>query len=303
MPELVVSNADRVIYPDDGFTKGDVVEHYRRVGAMMLPHIRDRPLTLKRFPKGIHHKGFFQKNAGRHFPDFIDRIEMPKRNGVTCHPAVKSGEGLTYLANQGTIAFHMPLSQRPDLGRPDRMVLDLDPAEGDTHSARRAAWAAKLMLDAIGIESAPMVTGSKGYHVVVALKPAATCQSVATAARTLAAVMIQDNPSLLTEAFRKKRRDGRVFVDWMRNGFGATVVAPWSLRPLPTAPVAVPIAWDDLDATAPNAFTLETVASRLESGDPILQLEPAEPTSLIHAAAALADERKLELEPFDRFRS
>jgi bifunctional non-homologous end joining protein LigD len=303
MAKYVVSHGDRVIYPGAGYTKADVVAHYERVADAMLPHLTGRPLTLVRHPKGIGSKGFFQKNAARHYPSFIDRIELPKRGGVTAHPAVSTREGLAYLANQGTISFHVPPGRVPHLGQPDRLVFDFDPPEGGFESARRAAWHAKALLDSLNVTSTPMVTGSKGYHVVIALEPTANSGAMTQVARKFAAVMIQRHPDILTEAFRKERREGRVFVDWMRNGMRATVVAPWSLRPRPGAPVAVPITWSELDATAPDAFRLPAVAERLAMGDPLVALEATDPAVLIAAAAELADDAGIVLEPFDRFRS
>jgi len=303
MPKLTVSNPDRIIYPDAAYTKGDVVAHYERVADSMLPHVTGRPLTLERFPKGIGAKGFFQKNAGRHFPSFIERIELPKQGGVTQHPAVSTVEGLVYLANQGTIAFHIPLGRAPDLRCPDRMVFDFDPPEGGFEAARSAAWAAKELLDSLSVPSVPLVTGSKGYHVVVALTPTVRSDVVVETARKLAAVMVRRHPDALTEAFRIERREGRVFVDWIRNGFGATVIAPWSLRPRPRASVAVPISWNELDATPPDAFVLPDIEERLKLGDPLIALEATDPAELATAATAMADELEIVLEPFDRFRS
>ena len=293
---IEVSNADRVLFPRAGVTKGDVVAHYYRVAPAMLPHVVDRPLTLVRYPRGLAGQGFFQKNAAKHYPeDLIGRIEMPRRKGVTVHPAASTADALAYLANQGTIEFHIPLATRHDRFKQDRLVIDLDPDEGDAARAREAAWACKELFDALGVETAPMVTGSKGYHFVARLSPSA---SVTGTAHKLAAILLKRHPELLTNEFLKENRAGRVLVDWMRNSSLATVVAPWSLRAREGATVAVPIGWHELDAIAPDAFTIR---DDLQRADHLLRLTPTDPEPLARAVDEIVDEENIELEYIDRF--
>lgn len=297
-----VSNPDRVLFPGAGFTKADIVEYYERIGAAMLPHVSGRPLTLERYPRGIGAKGFMQKNAAKHFPDFIGRIELPKSDGTTTYPLVETPEGIAYLANQGTITFHVWTSRLPDLWHADRLIMDLDPAEGDPAAARAATRIIGSMLDDLGITSAPMATGSKGYHVFAAIEPTLEADVLGLLSRQLAHLAAHAHPDLLTTEFRKENRKGRVFVDWLRNQPGSTGVAPWSLRPRTGAPVAVPITWAELETTAPDEWRLDTIDKRV-GVDPILELVPQDLGDLIEPVARQIDDAGIVLATFDRFRS
>lgn len=296
---MEVSSADRVIYPDTGVTKGDVVAYYAAVGERMLPHAADRPLTLERYPKGIADKGFMQKNAGRHFPDFIKRKEMPKREGVTIHPVVDTAEGIAYLANQGTLTFHAPASTAEDVYLPARMVLDLDPSVDDTSKTRAAAEATKEFLDALELPSFLLATGSKGYHLVVPVRDT-TFEDTGLLAHRIATLLATQHPDLLTYEFLKKDRGSRVLVDWMRNGWWATSVVPWSLRPKPGAPVAVPLAWDQLPDHGPGDVDLFAAFDR---ADPWPDLTTREVTidGAADAAELAMDTAGIELKVVDRF--
>lgn len=297
-----ISSPERVIFPDAGLKKRDVVEHYLRVGDKMLLHVRGRPLTLERFPKGIGAKGFMQKNAGEHFPAFIRRIPVQHHHRVTHYPAVDTVEGLAYLANQGTVTFHVWTSREPDLGRADRVVFDLDPPEGGFEGARRAAQRVRELLAELELPCSPVATGAKGYHVVTVIEPRHDGPLVAKFTRNVSALLTMRYPDALTSEFRKSKRKGRVFVDWLRNQGGATVVAPWSLRPRPQAPVAVPIRWSEIEDTPPDRFTLRTVAERLDVDDPITLARAVDASAAIERAQQLADAAGIVHEPFDRFR-
>jgi bifunctional non-homologous end joining protein LigD len=299
-----VSNPDKVIFPDAGLTKRDLVGYYEDVGPAMLPHIAGRPLTLERYPNGIGAKGFMQKNASKHFPEYIHRVEVPRRDGSTTHPVVTSVAGITYLANQGTVTFHVPTVRIEQLFVPDRFIVDLDPAEGDTESARLATEVTGAFLAEYGLASIPMTTGGDGYHTVVPIEPGLGTSAVGEIAQAAAALLEYRHPGLLTTHFRKERRKGRVFVDWLRNRAGQTGVAPWSLRARPGAPAAVPITWDELEDTAPDGWSLATAPAQPQP-DPLLALA-ATPSDLRAAGEAILTEaaaRGVELAAFDRFRS
>ncbi len=299
-----VSSPGKVMFPDAGLTKADLVGHYERAGGRMVAHVAGRPLTLHRFPGGITSKGFLQKNAADHYPASIRRVEVPKREGgVTIYPVVEEAEDLAYLANQNTVTFHIWTSRLPDLERPDRVIFDLDPADGDWEAARLAAAAVRDYLDAIGLPTAPMTTGSNGYHLVSRIEPEVHVDELSDFARTAAALVARRHPDLLTDEFRIDKRKGRVYVDWLRNRFGQTGVAAWSVRARPGAPVAVPFRWDELGDTLPRRWTLTDVATRLELPDPIAELAAVDAAPALEAVAAQAEEAGLELEPFDRFRS
>lgn len=264
MPKLTVSNPDRVIFPDASVTKADVVAHYQRVAPRMLDFAAGRPLTLQRFPRGIKAPGFMQKNAGEHFPDSIGRYTVPKQDGgTTTYPVVTEADDIAYLANQGTLTFHMWLADTDAPEHPDWLVLDLDPEGGDVNGARHATAAVRELLAEFKTDAFAVATGSKGFHVWVPLAGKLGYDEVATAARALAELAALRDPERLTVEFLKRDRRGRVFVDWLRNAPGATVVVPFSLRPTPMASVAVPIAWDELATAAPDGWRIGDIDDRL----------------------------------------
>ncbi len=253
------------MFPDDGLTKLDVVEHYRRVGDRMLEFCGGRPLTLQRFPRGIDAKGFMQKNAVDHFPESIRRLPVPKRDGgETQYPVVDRPEDLAYLANQNTVTFHMWTSSAARPGRPDWMVIDLDPEAGDRRGVREATGLIRTVLRSFDLEGFPVATGSKGFHVWVPLDGELGFDDVGLTARALAGLATIEAPDLVTTEFLKKNREGRVFVDWLRNGPIATVVVPFSLRPRPGAPVAVPLRWEELAQSAPDRWHLRDLDDRFD---------------------------------------
>jgi len=296
-----ISSPDRIVYPESNTTKAEVVGHYSAVGDRMLPHVARRPLTLERFPEGVSGKGFMQKNASEYFPDFIGRFEVPRVDGSTTHPVIYDVAGLEYLANQNTISFHAPPTTCDDSTHPDRLIIDLDPAEDSGASARESAWATKALFDELGLPSVPVATGSKGFHITAATGRGLTVAEASEFGQLAAALLAARHPDLLTIEFRKANRAGRVFCDWLRNRGGATTVVPWSLRPRRRPSVAVPITWRELNDVTPAGFKL----GRLPTADPLQELLGA-PGNIgaaftrIRALAAAAD---IALEPFDRFRS
>ena len=262
---MEVSHPDRVIFPAAGLTKADVVAHYERVGDHMLHFLSGRPLTLQRFPRGIGAKGFMQKNAGKHFPESIARHVVPKRDGSTTEYAVVTdAKDLAYLANQGTITFHMWTATAAEPDTPAWMILDLDPETEDLDGVRFATNAVRDLLAEFGLHGFVLATGSKGFHVWVPLDGTTRFTEVSRATRALAAMAALRHPEQLTIEFLKKNRRGRVFVDWLRNTGIATVVAPFSLRPRANAPVAVPVRWEELATAQPDQWTLTDLGDRLE---------------------------------------
>ncbi|HEX7099159.1 MAG TPA: non-homologous end-joining DNA ligase [Acidimicrobiia bacterium] len=294
---MKVSHPEKVLYPADGITKGEVVEYYRTVAEAMLVHLRGRPLTLQRFPNGIDEPGFMQKNASKYFPESIERVEVPKEGGTTIHPLCDTPDDLVYLANQNTITFHIWTSRTPDLLRPDRLVLDLDPPKGGD-PPREAARAARKVMEDIGLSPGVMTTGSSGYHVVALIEQEHDYEAIGKVARLLAGVVAARHPDEMTTEFLKKDRAGRVFVDWLRNRWAQSTVCPWSLRPRPGAPVAMPITWEELDDTDPQRWTLRDAPERLDREDP---WPPAKSLDL-DVVEELAEAHDVDAdEPFDRF--
>ena len=267
-----LSHPDKLLFPDDGITKADLASYYERVSEWMLPHIRDRPLSLQHFPDGIGGQGFFHKNVGKHYPDWIRRVEVRKEGGTLVHALATDSDTLPYLVGQNMVTPHVWLSRADKIHQPDRMVVDLDPApETDFTAVRRAARAAGDLLREIGLEPFAQVTGSKGIHVWTPLRRRAGYEDVKDFSNAFASVLAARHPDELTTEFRKAKRDGRILVDVLRNRYAQTAVPPYSVRPRPGAPVATPIEWRELSDSKlrPDRWTVKTVLRRLGTkGDP-----------------------------------
>ena len=299
-----ISSPDKVMFPDAGYTKADLVGYYERASEPIAPHVVGRPLTLHRFPSGIGQKGFLQKNAAGFFPQDIPRVEIPKRDGTTTYAVLESGVRIPYLANLGTVTFHVWTATTADLARPDRLLFDLDPPEDGWRAAATAARLVRTFLGDRGVSAAVMTTGSKGYHVVAPIAPRHDYSVVGRLAQLVAAMLSAQAPEILTDEFRIANRGGRVFVDWLRNRAGQTGVSAWSVRARPGAPVATPLRWDELDDTPPDSFTIANAPDRFGI-DSIVDLA-ATPNDIDAIVAQVAVEAaKLGVEPpqFDRFRS
>jgi bifunctional non-homologous end joining protein LigD len=318
---IQVTHADRIIFPEVNRTKGDLVAYYERIAPRLLPHVLGRPLSIRRYPKGLSAPGFFQKNVPVHYPASIERFAVPRSPAaskkhakraagapapdVTVYPVVHEAEHLAYLANQGAIELHVPTSRVTDGFRPDRIVIDLDPPEGALAAVRQAAKRVRDALAAVTLTTVPVATGSKGYHLVAAITPHIDGETIAAATQKLAALLAADHPNELTAVYRIALRGGRVFVDWMRNNPGATVVAPYSVRARPRASVATPLQWAEIDAHAPDAFTMDDVDRLLDRPDTLADLAASaqDAAPFVSAIDAAFERAGLVLETFDRFRS
>ena len=313
---IEVSHADRIVFPEIGATKGEVVAYYERVAPRLLPHVLGRPLSLRRYPKGLSGKGFFQKNVPDHYPGSITRYAVPrseeasrrhrdedeKARDTTVYPILREVEHVPYVANQGAIELHVPTARVPEW-RADRVVIDLDPPPEGLALVRRAALVVREALEAMGLATIPVATGSKGYHLVASIEPTIAGHALLTAIRQFAALVTERHPDLLTLAFRVKSRGARVFVDWLRNGPMATVVAPYSLRALPSASVALPLAWDEVEHIPPDGFTLRDLEKILDRPDPLADATPSDAHPFVEATGLAFERAGLKLETFDRFRS
>lgn len=301
MTVVKASNPDKVMFPKPGYTKADVVGYYDAVAEHMLPMLLERPLTLHRFPNGVGAKGFMQKNVAKHFPESIERFEVPKQEGgTTVYPVVTETEHIPWLANQGTITFHIWTSTVPDRP-PDWMVLDLDPSpDSGAADVHEVALLVRDVLTEFDLTAHPVATGSKGFHLWMRLSGDDDHHRVAAANRALAGLVAVRHPEVATTEFLKKDRRGRVFVDWLRANRGATVVAPFSLRATATASVAVPVDWEEVPDVAPDRWTLADVDEILTR--PNLP-ERADPLTLpVDDIVAAARDAGVDLDtPFDRF--
>ncbi|MFW6063458.1 MAG: non-homologous end-joining DNA ligase [Chloroflexota bacterium] len=247
---IQLSSLERVLFPDPGLTKADVIDYYRRMGPVMLPHMEGRPLTMHRFPEGIDEPGFYHKEAPDYFPQWIRRVEiMVEEEGAT-QPQITCDnlETLVYIANQSCITPHIWLSTVADLHHPDKLIFDLDPPGDDFESVRQAALDLRDVTLALDLVPFVMTTGSKGLHVVTPLKPTAPFDDVRAFARDIAALLVKRRPDRYTIEIRKKEREGRLFLDYLRNSYAQNSVAPYALRARAGAPVATPLDWDELGA-------------------------------------------------------
>ncbi|MFF9407478.1 non-homologous end-joining DNA ligase [Streptomyces anandii] len=233
-----------------GYTKGDLADYHRAVAPYMLPHLRGRPLMLERHPDGPDGPVFMQKNTPDAYPDWITRAEVPKEGGTVTHTVCDDTATLVYLADQGCVTLHRWLSRAGRIRCPDRMVFDLDPPDDDLvdfEPVREAARCLRELLDELRLPSALMTTGSRGLHLVVPLDGRQDVDEVRGFARDVADVLAAAHPDRFTTAARKKDRGGRLYLDVQRNGYAQTTVAPYTVRARPGAPVAAPVAWDQLD--------------------------------------------------------
>jgi bifunctional non-homologous end joining protein LigD len=267
----VITHPEKVLFPDDGITKGELAAYYEAVAPVMLPHVRGRPLTMERYPAGIGRKGFWQKDVSKGFPAWLKRVEVPKKDGVVHHPVITDVRSLLWVANQNTITQHVWTSRLPDLYHPDICVFDLDPSRDDVASVRVAAIGLRDLLDQIGLPSWVKTSGSKGFHIVVPLDGKAHTGQVASFANAVGTLFVTRAPDHLTQEFSKADRKGRIYVDTGRNGYSATFAAAYTVRARPGAPVSAPCTWEELERgeVGPGSFTLRNMPERIAAAGDI----------------------------------
>ncbi|HEX5385835.1 MAG TPA: non-homologous end-joining DNA ligase [Gemmatimonadales bacterium] len=263
-----VTHPERVLFPADGITKGNVVSYYLAVAPAMVPHLRDRPANLQRFPGGIDEPGFFQQARPDYFPSWVPGAVVKKEGGRIEHPLIQTAAALAYVANQGCITPHVWLSRVDRIDRPDQLIFDLDPSEKTLARVGEAARRVRELLAELGLTAFLKTTGSRGYHVTVPLDRRADFEAAREFAQAVAALLVRRHPALLTVEPRKADRGERIYIDTLRNAYGQTAVPPYAIRARPGAPVATPIAWDELGARGMRAdrFTIRDVPSRLAAG-------------------------------------
>ncbi len=273
---IVISSAGRRVFPDGGCTKLDVARHYARVGERMIELAGHRPVSLFRCPGGLEQPCFFQKHGGGGMPDSLSHIAIEESDGETANYLYTTRpESLVAAAQMGTVEFHIWGARTDRLERPDRLVFDLDPDEGlDWTEVRKAAFDVRDVLARLGLKSGAIVTGGKGVHVWIPLRRTRDWDTVKLFAKTFAHVMADKSPDHYTATMSKKKRKGRIFIDWLRNERGATAIAPYSLRARKGAPVAVPVTWEEFEGLkAANAFRMADMDARLKAPCPALELQ------------------------------
>ena len=292
---IAITNGDREIFPDTGTTKYELAAFYHAAAERLLAIAGKRPLSLMRCPQGLSGQCFFQKHAGKGFPEQLKQVDIEESDGdVQPYLTVASRAGFVAAAQMGTIEFHIWGSRVDRLEKPDRLVFDLDPDESLAFSeVRRAAETVRDLLERVGLRSTPVLTGGKGVHVCVPLKRFTSWETLKIFARTVAELLAHSEPERFTANMSKARRRGRIFIDWLRNERGATAIAPYSVRARPGAGVATPLTWKELSTVeSADAFHIADVLPRLEL--PCPYLEALEDPQLLGEAAISALDDLLE---------
>jgi bifunctional non-homologous end joining protein LigD len=262
----MITHPEKILFPADGITKGELAAYYEMIAPVMLPHLRRRPITMERYHRGITEQGFFQKDVSKGFPEWLKRVEVPKKDGTVHHPLANDARSLLWLANQNSITIHVWTSRTPNLYNPDICIFDLDPShEDELEPMRAAALHLRDLLAELGLPSWIKTSGSKGFHIAVPLDAKSDFGVVARFAHRVGRIMCQRDPDNLTQEFAKVDRGGRILVDTGRNGYSATYAATYTVRAKPGAPVSAPCTWEELErgAVGPKTFTLRSMAQRI----------------------------------------
>ena len=288
----IITHPDKILFPDDGITKGELASYYEAIAPLMLPHLRGRPVTMERFHRGIGEPGFFQKDVSRGFPAWLQRTEVPKKGGTVHHPVVGDLPSLLWLANQNCITVHVWISRVPDLYRPDVCIFDLDPSEDRREELRWAALTLRGLLWEFGLKCWVKTSGSTGYHIAVPLDGEGGYGDVAGFAHGIGELAVRRHPDRLTREFSKADRGGRILVDTGRNEYSATFAAAYTVRAKPGAPVSAPCTWEEVESgqALPRSFTLRNMAARAAAGD-LWSAMLEERQSLRHAIEQLKGSR------------
>jgi bifunctional non-homologous end joining protein LigD len=263
---IQISHPAKALFSSPTITKRDLAHYYERVAEAMLPHVRDRPLALQAFSEGVEHHGYFMKSVPAYFPDWIARATVPKEGGLLTQALAQDAATLVYLVGQNVVTLHVWLSRAGEPRQPDRLILDFDPSPGATFATvRAAARAAGERLRDAGLAPYAMLTGSRGVHVLCPLRRGPSFPEVHAYARGVAEAMVREDPDHLTLEWRRSDRGARIYVDVNRINYAQHAVAPYSVRPRPGAPVAMPIDWQELSdpLLKPDRWTIRDGADRV----------------------------------------
>ena len=285
--ELSLSNLDKVLYPETGTTKGEVIEYYARIAPAMLPHLAGRALTFHRFPNGVEQKGFFEKRCAKHRPEWVATAPGPgDHNGTIEYCVIEEPASLVWAANMAALELHAPMALAEDLETPRMVVFDLDPGPpAAIRECARTALAIRDVLAAVELEAWPKSSGSKGLQLYVPVNTPCTHDEAASFALAVGQLLEKQDPSSVLTSMTKAERKGKVFVDWSQNVRHKTTIAPYSMRARPHPTVSTPVTWDEVEEAADGAtelrFLWTDVLERVEdAGDvfaPVLSVEQVLP--------------------------
>jgi len=271
--DVQVSNPDKIFFPEPGLTKGDLVAYYLGVAELALPHLRRRPFHMKRFPNGVAGEFFHQKRVPAKHPDYVDDVIVQFPSGhSTVFAIVDNAAALAWVANLGCVELHTWASRVPDIELPDYLLIDLDPTtDGQWPQVREIALVVKEVMDELGLRSYPKTSGSTGLHILAPIRAELLFPDVRRLAKALA-VEVEGrvgDQAVATTTWKVADRVG-VFVDYGQNARDRTIAAAYSVRPTPDARVSAPLRWEEVATVEPEAFTLQTMAARIEKvGDPM----------------------------------
>jgi bifunctional non-homologous end joining protein LigD len=294
--ELKLSNLDKPFWPDEGITKGDLLDYYERIAPVLLPHVKDRPFTMRRYPDGAYGKAFFQKDAPSHMPEWIPRFralvstrDKQRTKKWIEFPVIDDELSLLWVVNMGCIDMNTWYSRIDKPDRPDFVLFDLDPTpEVPWTQTVEVALILKQLLDRLGLESFPKTSGGKGFHVLVPLDRRSTYEDTRSFAEIVAGAIARAHPKLATTEWSKSRRRG-VLIDANQNGEGKTIASAYSVRPKPGAPVSTPLGWDEVNEQLnPSIYTMEVVLERVRTHGDLHAAMPKTRQSLSRALKALA---------------
>ncbi len=273
---IELTHLDKVLFPNDGFTKADLISYYEKIADVILPHLSGRPISMERFPNGIGKPSFYQKKVPQYFPEWIDTAVVEKSGGVQEQVVCNDKATLVYLVNQACITQHVWMSRREKLRYPDKYVIDLDPpSSGSFEQVRKAAFILRKLLFGLGLDPYVMTTGSRGLHVTIPLDRKHDFDFIREFSNNLSSALEARAPDVFTREMRKSKRNGLIFIDTMRNAYAQTAASPYSVRPLDGALVAMPITWSELEkkSVSPSSFSIKNTVSRLmKIGDPWLKI-------------------------------
>lgn len=265
-----VSNPDKVLFPESGISKSEYVDYYAHIAPFMLEHIKERPLSMERFPEGIDGEKFYQKEVPAYFPDYVQRIDVePDESESRFYATAVNEASIVYLANLVTIP-HIWMSCIAYLRQPDRMVWDLDPMGISFQKVKVAAKLLRYLLGELGVESYPMLTGSRGLHLVAFVRPIHDVDVIFDFTKKVAHLITRKLPRVFTVTYTKSKRGKKIYIDYHRNVYAQTAVAPYAVRAIEGAPIAFPISWDDVanDSLEAQSFTIRNVMKRLKQRGP-----------------------------------